>query len=121
MQHGSWRWAFFINIPLALAVLGLTLWRVPESRAEKIARHVTELECCSNVVPMNWVGSSTLLPAVAAIDAGLRSFNRTMPEEVNRILTDHVSDLLFVTEEGGIQNLKLEGMPDEKIHFVGTP
>ena len=40
VQHGSWRWAFFINIPLALAVLGLTLWRVPESRAEKIARQL---------------------------------------------------------------------------------
>jgi UDP-N-acetylglucosamine 2-epimerase (non-hydrolysing) len=60
------------------------------------------------------------LPARAAIEAGLRSFDRTMPEEVNRIVTDHVSDLLFVTEESGIQNLKLEGMPDEKIHFVGN-
>ena len=40
VQHGSWRWAFFINVPLALAVLGLTLWRVPESRAGHVARQL---------------------------------------------------------------------------------
>src|SRR5439155_18351410 len=40
VQHGSWRWAFFINMPLALAVLGLTLWRVPESRAANDTRHL---------------------------------------------------------------------------------
>jgi EmrB/QacA subfamily drug resistance transporter len=45
VQHGSWRWAFFINVPLALAVLGLTLWRVPESRAGHVAR------------PLDWPGA----------------------------------------------------------------
>ena len=43
-----------------------------------------------------------------------------MPEEVNRIVTDHLSDLLFVTEESGIQNLIHEGVPNEKIHFAGN-
>src|SRR6267154_5143398 len=48
-------------------------------------------------------------PVIAHVESGLRSFERTMPEEVNRIVTDHVSDLLFVTEESGIQNLRNEG------------
>ena len=59
-------------------------------------------------------------PLVAHVEAGLRSFDRTMPEEVNRIVTDHVSDLLFVTEESGIRNLKEEGISEKKIHFVGN-
>src|SRR5258707_3956234 len=59
-------------------------------------------------------------PVIAHVEAGLRSFDRSMPEEVNRILTDHVSDLLFVTEESGLQNLRNEGVPAEKIHFVGN-
>ncbi len=57
---------------------------------------------------------------IAHVEAGLRSFDRSMPEEVNRILTDHVSDLLFVTEESGLQNLRNEGVPADKIHFVGN-
>jgi UDP-N-acetylglucosamine 2-epimerase (non-hydrolysing) len=56
---------------------------------------------------------------VAHIEAGLRSFDRTMPEEINRILTDAVSDFLFVTEESGVENLRREGIPNEKIFLVG--
>ncbi len=59
-------------------------------------------------------------PVIAHVEAGLRSFDRSMPEEINRILTDHVSDLLFVTEESGIQNLQKEGISPETIHFVGN-
>src|SRR6266478_6977120 len=59
-------------------------------------------------------------PVIAHVEAGLRSFDRSMPEEVNRILTDHVSDLLFVTEESGLQNLRNEGVCRNKIHFVGN-
>jgi UDP-N-acetylglucosamine 2-epimerase (non-hydrolysing) len=59
-------------------------------------------------------------PLIAHVEAGLRSFDRGMPEEINRILTDHVSDLLFVTEESGLRNLREEGIPDEKVHFVGN-
>ncbi len=54
------------------------------------------------------------------VEAGLRSFDRTMPEEINRLLTDSISDMLFVTEQSGIDNLKNEGVPDEKVHFVGN-
>ncbi|MGB2754110.1 MAG: UDP-N-acetylglucosamine 2-epimerase, partial [Phycisphaerae bacterium] len=52
---------------------------------------------------------------VAHVEAGLRSFDRTMPEEINRLLTDAISDLLFVTEPSGIRNLKHEGIPEENI------
>ncbi len=59
-------------------------------------------------------------PLVAHVEAGLRSFDRSMPEEINRVLTDHASDLLFVTEESGLRNLQREGVPPQKIHFVGN-
>jgi len=54
------------------------------------------------------------------VEAGLRSFDRTMPEEINRILTDAVADQLFVTEESAVRNLLNEGIPSERIHFVGN-
>jgi UDP-N-acetylglucosamine 2-epimerase (non-hydrolysing) len=57
---------------------------------------------------------------VAHIESGLRSFDRSMPEEINRIVTDSVSDLLFTTEESGAQNLRREGVAEDKIHFVGN-
>ena len=59
-------------------------------------------------------------PLIAHVEAGLRSFDRSMPEEINRILADQVSDLLFVTEESGLQNLRDEGISPNKIHFVGN-
>ena len=57
---------------------------------------------------------------VAHVEAGLRSFDRTMPEEINRVLTDAIADLLFVTEESGRDNLLREGIAADKIHFVGN-
>ncbi len=57
---------------------------------------------------------------VAHVEAGLRSFDRTMPEEINRLLTDAISDLLFASEPSGVENLRREGVPDAKIHFVGN-
>jgi UDP-N-acetylglucosamine 2-epimerase (non-hydrolysing) len=57
---------------------------------------------------------------VAHVEAGLRSFDRTMPEEINRILTDAISDLLFVTEQSGLDNLKNEGIDQSKIFMVGN-
>lgn len=57
---------------------------------------------------------------VAHVEAGLRSFDRTMPEEINRMLTDTIADYLFVTEQSGMDNLKQEGISDNKIFFVGN-
>lgn len=54
------------------------------------------------------------------VEAGLRSFDRTMPEEINRLLTDAISDLLFVSEPSGVENLKKEGVDAGKVHFVGN-
>ena len=57
---------------------------------------------------------------VAHVESGLRSGDRAMPEEINRILTDSISDHLFVTEQSGMVNLAKEGVADEKVHFVGN-
>ena len=57
---------------------------------------------------------------VAHVEAGLRSFDRTMPEEINRLLTDTIADLLLVTEKSGVENLRREGIAEEKIHLVGN-
>jgi len=58
--------------------------------------------------------------AVIHVEAGLRSFDRSMPEEINRLVTDAIADLLLVTEESGLRNLEHEGVGAEKIRFVGN-
>jgi len=64
--------------------------------------------------------ASKLGVPVAHVEAGLRSFDRTMPEEINRMLTDVIADLLFTTEPSAEQNLLREGVDPDKIHFVGN-
>ena len=73
--------------------------------------------------------NSTLACALAAVkcglpvvhvEAGLRSFDRAMPEEINRILVDQMADHLFVTERSGVENLRREGVPDDRVHFTGN-
>jgi len=54
------------------------------------------------------------------VEAGLRSFDMTMPEEINRIVTDSIADCFFVTEESAIQNLSREGKREDQIHLVGN-
>jgi UDP-N-acetylglucosamine 2-epimerase (non-hydrolysing) len=63
---------------------------------------------------------SKLLVKVGHVEAGLRSCDRTMPEEINRLLTDQVSDLLFTPSEDGNRNLLREGIASDKIHLVGN-
>jgi UDP-N-acetylglucosamine 2-epimerase (non-hydrolysing) len=57
---------------------------------------------------------------VAHVEAGLRSFDESMPEEINRVLTDRVSDFLFVSEKSGLENLRNEGVENGRIFFVGN-
>jgi UDP-N-acetylglucosamine 2-epimerase (non-hydrolysing) len=57
---------------------------------------------------------------LAHIESGLRSFDRTMPEEVNRIVADEFSDLLFLHSDEAIENLRAEGIPEQRMHFVGN-
>jgi UDP-N-acetylglucosamine 2-epimerase (non-hydrolysing) len=59
-------------------------------------------------------------PLIAHVEAGLRSCDLSMPEEINRILTDHISDLHFVTEHSAVRNLQNEGIPRDRIRFVGN-
>ena len=57
---------------------------------------------------------------VAHVEAGLRSFDRSMPEEINRLLTDSIAELLLVSEQSGVTNLRREGIDDDKIRLVGN-
>jgi UDP-N-acetylglucosamine 2-epimerase (non-hydrolysing) len=58
-------------------------------------------------------------PLLAHVEAGLRSFDKRMPEEINRVVTDALSDLLFTTSDNDNENLKNEGIPEERIYLVG--
>ena len=104
------------------------------SHAEQTARIMLEMEKVLAVEKPDLVivpgdVNSTLAAALVAskmgipiahVEAGLRSYDKTMPEEINRIVTDVVSDLLFVTEHSGMHNLRDEGVDDDKIFFVGN-
>ncbi len=104
------------------------------SHAVQTSRIMTALEevwlknPCDLVVVFGDVNSTMAASIVAAklcikiahVEAGLRSFDNTMPEEINRIVTDRLSDYLFISEPSGIVNLKSEGVPEEKLKFVGN-
>jgi UDP-N-acetylglucosamine 2-epimerase (non-hydrolysing) len=85
---------------------------------------VNSTVACALVTKKTWCSGRPngrdFIPKLAHVEAGLRSFDRTMPEEINRIVTDSISDYLFTTEKSANQNLKREGVPDNKIHFVGN-
>lgn len=66
------------------------------------------------------ITAAKLMIPVAHVESGLRSFDRTMPEEINRVITDAVVDYHFTTEESANRNLVREGIPPEKIFFVGN-
>lgn len=103
------------------------------SHGQNTGRMLEKLEAVMLEVKPDWIlvygdTDSTLAAALAAIkihipvahiEAGLRSFNRRMPEEINRILTDHISSLLFAPTRGGRNNLINEGIEERKIHLSG--
>ncbi len=87
--------------------------------------HKTKPDLVLVVGDVNSTLSAALIAAklsipIVHIEAGLRSYDRTMPEEMNRMLTDAVSDFLFITEESAKINLINEGIQSDKIHFVGN-
>jgi UDP-N-acetylglucosamine 2-epimerase (non-hydrolysing) len=79
------------------------------------------IACALVATKINYNGSGgRRRPLIAHVEAGLRSRDRDMPEETNRILTDALSDVLFVTELEALSNLEREGIKTERIHFVGN-
>ncbi len=119
-----------LEMPEPHAYLGVKA----DSPAESIAKTMIALEAEFKAYPPSLVVvfgdvNSTLAAALVAnkmdltlahVEAGLRSFDRTMPEEHNRILTDMLADLLFTPSEDANENLSRERVPDERIHLVGN-
>jgi UDP-N-acetylglucosamine 2-epimerase (non-hydrolysing) len=85
---------------------------------------VNSTVACALVAKKTWCRkereSGEFIPRLAHVEAGLRSFDRTMPEEINRIVTDSIADYLFTTEESANQNLLHEGIQEKRIFFVGN-
>lgn len=73
----------------------------------------------NSTVACSLVAAKLEIP-VAHVEAGLRSRDRSMPEEINRVVTDSISDLLFASEASGVENLKEEGVPEDHVFFVGN-
>ena len=104
------------------------------SQAEQVANimvkyeHLLESEKCDFCLVVGDVNSTMACAIVAKkmhiqvghIEGGIRSFDQTMPEEINRIVTDSISDLFFTTSQSAGKNLLVAGIPDERIFFVGN-
>src|SRR5438093_7117505 len=119
-----------LDIPAPDAHLDITGGSAPVRLAEMIARlapilsaHRPELVLVVGDVDSTLAGALAAAKCripIAHVEAGLRSFDRTMPEEINRVLTDSLAEFLFVTEEDAIGNLLKEGRPRESIFLVGN-
>jgi UDP-N-acetylglucosamine 2-epimerase (non-hydrolysing) len=85
---------------------------------------VNSTVACALVTKKTWCAGGPngkgFIPKLAHVEAGLRSFDRSMPEEINRIVTDSLADYLFTTEESANENLRHDGVSKDKIHFVGN-
>ncbi len=116
------------HLEVGSATHGQQTARVMERLEEILLRLVEQGRAVHRVIVVGDV-NSTLGAALAAVklqipvahvEAGLRSFDCSMPEEINRLVTDAVSDLLFVSEPAGVDNLLREGKPPEQIYLVGN-
>jgi len=96
---------------------------IEKPEAVIVVGDVNSTVACALVTKKTWCSNGQgkdFIPKLAHVEAGLRSFDRTMPEEINRIVTDSISDYLFTTEMSANHNLKREGVPENNIHFVGN-
>jgi UDP-N-acetylglucosamine 2-epimerase (non-hydrolysing) len=133
-QHYDWDMSgkFFseLDLPEPQYYLGVGSGSHAQQTAEVLKRiEPVLLEVKPGAILVVGEVNSTMAGALAAaklgikvvhVEAGLRSFDCTMPEEINRIVTDSISDLLMVTEESGRVNLLREGIPTNRIHFTGN-
>jgi len=124
--------AFFQTLEIPEPSLNLNVG--PGSHGDQTGRIMMKIEPVLQEIQPDWVitvgdVNSTVAASLvsvklgiktAHVEAGLRSFDRTMPEEINRLVTDTISDALFVTEQSGLDNLCKEGIPQEKTYFVGN-
>jgi len=110
-----------------LGIGNFSPWKQSAQIVEKLGDIISKERPDCVIVPGDV--NSTLASSIATIrsecklahlESGLRSFDRSMPEELNRIATDHLSDFLFVTEPSGLSNLKNEGIPASRVRFVGN-
>jgi UDP-N-acetylglucosamine 2-epimerase (non-hydrolysing) len=133
-QHYDERMSRVFFDQLGLPPADICLRVGSDTHARQTARIMTEFEavCCARrpdlVVVAGDVNSTVAAALVAAklcipvahVEAGLRSFDRGMPEEVNRVVTDHLSEYLFTTEVSANINLRREGLSPERIYFTGN-
>ncbi len=112
-----------VNLGVGSGEQNIQTARILEHFDELIAsqppRAVVVFGDVNSTLACSLAAAKRLVP-VAHVEAGLRSFDRTMPEEINRLVTDTLSDLLLVSENSGLEHLKDEGVPDEKVVFVGN-
>ena len=130
-DHGMSK-VFFDDLGLPRPDYNLGVGSAP--RVEQMAEIMSDFEpLCAELDPdvvtvvgdVNSTVACALVAAdrgvtVAHVEAGLRSFDSSMPEEVNRVITDRLSDLLFTTEASANENLRREGITEDRIHFVGN-
>jgi UDP-N-acetylglucosamine 2-epimerase (non-hydrolysing) len=112
---------YFLNIPMTSPAIqmGEIMIRLAKLMEDTFQPDVLIVPGDVNSTLAGAIVANKMNIRLAHLESGLRSFDRTMPEEINRLLTDEISDLYFVTEPSGIEHLKSEGRKGE-VHFVGN-
>lgn len=108
-----------VNSGTAVAQTAEVMRRLEQVMEETQPRVVVVVGDVNSTLSAALTAAKMGLP-IAHVEAGLRSFDRSMPEEINRVLTDAISDFLFVSEPSGVENLRREGRPAGRIFLVGN-